>query len=117
MRPDDDATYGFNRVDAEDLLQSIGSREEVQFNRSQGSSGRATALQHFILIEDQVGLTIQGRKCNPSGGGVDSEETPTNLVNWAGLLDGAKTGYVGLYAKIGDDWVFVQGPCIVPDEE
>jgi hypothetical protein len=85
--------------------------------RSIGGDGGGTNLRHFILIEDQVGLTIQGRKCNPSGGGVDSEETPTDLVNWAGLLNGAKTGYVGLYAEIDDEWVFVQGPCIVPDEE
>jgi hypothetical protein len=81
--------------------------------RSIGGDGGSTRLQHFKLIENVSGASVDGRTCNPDGTGVDSGETPTALVNWSGLLDGALTDYVGLFALIDGEWVFVQGDCVV----
>lgn len=37
---------------------------------------------------------------------------PVNLVNWAGLLDGAPDEYLGLFVQVDGEWVFAQGACI-----
>jgi hypothetical protein len=70
-----------------------------------------------LLTNDGTGATVQGRRCSPSGTLIDPEEDPTDLVNWANLLENGTTDYVGLYAEIDEEWVFVQGPCIPEPEE
>jgi hypothetical protein len=80
------------------------------------NDGGGTRLQHFKLIENVTGATVQGRRCSPSGTLIDPAEDPTDLVNWANLLENGTTDYVGLYAEIDEEWVFVQGPCI-PEPE
>lgn len=53
--------------------------------------------------------TITGLVSTYSG---TTSGSPVNLVNWEGLLDGAPLDYIGLFAMVDDEWVFVQGPCV-----
>jgi len=93
-------------------LLSPGYFDRLLQRLPRGVGGAPTALHHFKLIADVKATTVNARRCNPDGTGVDPLETPTAVVNWGGLLDDALTDYVGLFAEVDGDWVFVQGPCI-----
>jgi len=110
MSVQDESTYGFNKQDAESLVSLIGLEESSTPVRMPGGNSGAVRFKFFKLNAAVVtATTITGLVSTYSG---TTSGSPVNLVNWEGLLDGAPLDYIGLFAMVDDEWVFVQGPCV-----
>jgi hypothetical protein len=78
------------------------------------SSGEGAEFKFFKLdaaVTTEVEIT--GLASTYSG---TTSGDPVTLINWEGLLDDAPEDYLGLFVQVDDDWVFVQGLCIFPEE-
>lgn len=116
--PRDDGTYGFNKRDAEELLNGIGSGEEhyIEGRVRGGSGGESNRLYRFTLNEDMA---------FPLGGGGPEVVADADILN----MDGTDTGIdanvedpLGAFADLvngdagycylqGGKYYVIQAPC------
>lgn len=73
------------------------------------AGGGGTAF--FRLAEDMIGTEAYARECNHDGSGVNNDKPPIKVINWQGIINGAKAGYIAKYELHKGKWKFGQGLC------